>query len=107
MKIDWNKYKNNIPGKLRTKSKISFDVLWQDPLLDKSGVRLFGITQFNPNQIILDTKQSDKEAVLTTWHEFLHAIADSYEVKLTESEVRRLEKAFPYFKEFFDKLEGK
>lgn len=107
MKPNWNDLRNKIPSKIKTKYKTSFDVLWQDNPTDKKGTRLFGCTTFDPNQIVLDTQQSDKEAVMTYWHEALHAFADSYEVKLTEPEVRRLEKAFLYFREFFLRLEGK
>jgi Zn-dependent peptidase ImmA (M78 family) len=81
-------------------------VLWQDNLTETTGGRLYGITRFDPNQIIINTQQSDKEAVLTYFHEALHAFSDSYEVGLTETQVRKLEKAFPYLLDLFRKLEG-
>lgn len=106
-KPDWAKLHSNIPNKLRTKARTHFDVLWQDNLHDRSGAKCYGITEFNPNQIKVCTAMSEKEAVLTVWHEYLHAMSDSYEVTLTESEVRKLEKSFLYFREFFLSLEKK
>lgn len=106
MKVNWSALRNNIPSKLRTKARTSYDVLWQDDLMDKSGTPLFGLTNFDPSQIVLDTKQSDKETIHTIFHEFLHSIDDSYEVGLTEKQVRKLEKSFLYVREFFLKLEG-
>jgi hypothetical protein len=105
--LNWTKLKNNIPNKIRTKARIYFDVLWQDNPTDKSGKRLFGLTTFEPNQIILATNQSEKEAVHTFVHEAIHAFDDSYEIGLTETQVRKLEKAFPYMFKFFMQLEGK
>ncbi len=105
--MNWKKLKNNIPSKLKTKSKVYFDILWQDNLTDKGGKRLFGLTQFDPNQIILDTQQSEKEAVHTAVHEAWHAFSDSYDIGLTEEQVRKLEKAFPYMHKFYLALEGK
>lgn len=107
MKINWQKLRNSIPNKIRTKARTAFDVLWQNDLRSNAGQRWFGVTNFEPNQIIISSDQSDKEAVYTFFHEFLHAIDDSYEVGLTEKQVRKLEKALPYFKELFEKLEGK
>lgn len=107
MKIDWTKLKKQIPNKIRTKAKIVFDILWQDNLVDKQGKSCFGITEFNPNQIKIDTKQTDKEAVHTVWHEAWHAFSDSYDINLTETQVEKLEKATPYLREMFLKMEGK
>lgn len=105
-KPDYTKLRSNIPNNVKTKYKTKYDVLWQDHLVDAGGKSLHGITYFEPNQIILDTMQSDREAVTTYYHEFIHALADTYEVKLTENEVRRLEKSFSYMREFFLRLEG-
>jgi Zn-dependent peptidase ImmA (M78 family) len=104
---NWKKMRENIPNKIKTKYKIVFDVLWQDNLVDGSGKPLHGITRFNPNQIILDNMQSDREAVLTFYHEYIHAISDSYEIEMTETQVAKIEKSFLYMKQFFEKLEGK
>jgi hypothetical protein len=105
--LNWKNLRNNIPNKIRTKAKVFFDVLWQDYLVDKSNNSCMGITEFSPNQIKLDTMQSDKEAVLTFVHESFHAISDTYELGLTEKQVRKLEKAYPYIREMVLKLEGK
>ena len=104
---DWKKMRENIPNKIKTRYKVVFDVLWQDNLVDKGVKPLHGITNFNPNQIILDNMQSDKDAVLCFYHEFIHAVDDSYEVGLTEGQTLKLEKSFNYLKDFFSILEGK
>jgi len=107
MRLNWSKLRQSIPNKIRTKARVVFDVLWQDNLTDRSGNHCFGITEFEPNQVKLDTQQSDKEAVYTVWHEAWHCFSDSYDIGLTETQVRKLEKASPYIRDFFLKMEGK
>lgn len=107
MKKNWSVLKSNIPSKVKTRPKVHFDILWQQNLTDKSNKRLYGITHFNPNQIIIDINQSDKEACYTAFHEVLHAVCDSYQVQLTETQVRKLEKALPYLMDFFEQWNKK
>lgn len=90
---------------MKTSPKDKFEVLWSDNLLDAGGVKLYGMTRFEPNQILLDKEQSDKDAVFTAWHEFLHGLDHSHEIKLTENQVVKLEKCFIYIREFILNLE--
>lgn len=107
MKPDYSLLKSNIPSKIKTKSRTSFDILWQDYIKSSTGIDLDGLTEFDPNRIILETKLSDKDIVHSFFHEFLHAMSDSYDASLTETQVENLEKGFPYFRKFFLILENK
>lgn len=103
-RIDYKKLAKNIPNSTQVAGKKNYEVLYSDTIKDADDV--LGETRFDPNQIVLKNGQSSREMVLTYWHEFLHAAAAEHEVPLTESEVRRLERAFPYFYRFFVTLEG-
>lgn len=107
MKQDWKKSKNNIPTKFRTGVRKYFIVLWADNLKDTKENKLYGLTQFEPKQIVISKDQSDKEAVFTAWHEFLHGIDHDHEIGLTESQVVMLERCYPFVREFILTLEGK
>lgn len=99
--------KNNIPSKVKTAPRKSFEVLWSAGICDTQSNKVFGRTEFEPNRIILNTEQSDKEAVLTTWHEFIHALDHDHDISLTEAQVLKLEKCFQYVRELVLTLEGK
>lgn len=99
--------RTNIPNKIKTGIKKFFDVLWSDGLSDTKGKFLYGKTEFEPNKIIINADQADKDAVLTFFHECIHAIDHDHEIGLTEDQVIKLEKCFPYFREIILVLEGK
>ncbi len=105
--MNWNKFRNNIPNKVRVTSRKFFDILWVNGMQNTVGDKLHGKTEFDPNKIILNTEQSDKEAVLTSFHELIHALDDSHEIGLTEIQVQKLEKTFVFVREFIMKLEKK
>jgi hypothetical protein len=84
-----------------------FSVLWSDKLEDTVGNKLYGMTMFTPKQIVINSDQSDKEAVHTTFHEAIHAWDDEHEIGLTEPQVIKLEKCFPYIRELILTLEAK
>jgi hypothetical protein len=68
MKQNWQKAKKNIPTKVRTGIRKFFAILWADSLSDTKETKLYGLTQFDPRQIIISNDQSDKESVYTAWH---------------------------------------
>jgi Zn-dependent peptidase ImmA (M78 family) len=105
--MNWKKARKNIPNKVRTAPRKSFEVLWANGLTDSQGNKLYGKTEFVPNRIIINNEQTDRESVLTTFHEFLHAIDHDNEIGLTETQVEKLELSFNYLTEFVLKLEGK
>jgi hypothetical protein len=107
MKQNWQKSRNNIPTRVRTGIRKFFAVLWADTLFDTKGNKLYGLTYFDPLQIIISKDQSDKEAVYTAWHEFLHGIDHDHDIGLTEPQVVKLEKCYPFIREFILTLEGK
>ncbi len=107
MRKNWKKLRKNIPNKLHVGYGKQYEVFWQDGLKPGSdGKRVYGETRFEPNQIILDSNQSDKEAVMTVVHEAYHALSAEHDINLTETQVILLEKCFPYIHEFILTLEG-
>lgn len=108
MKQNWQKAKKNIPTKVRTGIRKFFAVLWSDSINEtKDGVKVLGLTMFEPLQIIISKDQTDKEAVYTAWHEFIHGIDHDHDIGLTEPQVVKLEKCYPFIREFILTLEGK
>ena len=106
-KPTYKKMKNNIPTSMKTSTTDNFEVLWSDNLIDAGGKQLDGITRFEPNQILINKNQTDKNAVLTAVHEFFHGLDHSHEIGLTENQVLKLENCFPFIREFLKILEGK
>ncbi len=106
--MNWNKQRRNIPEKIRTGNRKVFSVLWIDHYEDPSGVPLAGGTNFKPKkEILLNPGFPDKEVVHTFFHEYLHSVSYAHEIGLTETQVEKLEKAYPYIREFILTLEGK
>lgn len=93
-RVNWKSIKSRIPSKIQTSSKRSFEVTWIDQFADPT---VQGETRFHPDGIVLCTKDSDKETCHTYFHEVIHAISDTYDVGLTETQVRKLEKSLYYF----------
>lgn len=106
--MSYRQLRKNIPNKIKAKSRIFYEVLWSDNFaFEKDGNKVYGITRFDPNQIVISTTQGDKEAVHTFFHEALHMWSEEHEIGLTENQVMKLEKCFGPMKEFFAILEGK
>lgn len=104
-KLSYKKLKVNIPTNMKTSPTDNFEVLWSDDLTDAGGKKLYGMTRFEPNQVLISKDQTDKDAVLTAWHEMIHALCHSHEIGLTETQVVKLEKSFPYIRQFILTLE--
>lgn len=108
MRINWKKLRSNIPNKVRTAPRSFYEIFWSDAFhFDKENERTYGITRFDPQQIILDSNQPDKEAVHTMYHEFIHALSAEYEIGLTEAQVRGMENTLVAMREFILALEKK
>lgn len=107
--MNWKKLRKNIPNIVRTKARSKYEVFWSDDFsFDTSdGYKTYGITRYDPRQIVINSKQGDKETVLTYYHEYLHGLSEDYEAILTENQVRKLEKSFAYMYEFIETLQGK
>lgn len=91
--VNWAKYKKMIPISIQLARHVKYEVLWTKDF--KDGATL-GETRFDPNQIAIQLDQSNKETVHTYIHEVLHAISQTYDVGLTETQVIKLEKALYY-----------
>ena len=107
-RINWKKLKVNIPNKIHTAPRSFYEVLYIDGFhSDKEdGRKTFGETRFDPQQIVINSKQDPKELIHTLWHEVAHALSEEYGTNLTENQVISVEKWFPAVRELILKLEG-
>lgn len=107
-RINYKKLKKNVPNKIHVAPKSFYEVLYIDGFHTDSpdGRKTFGETRFDPQQIVLNNNQPDKEAIFTLWHEMCHALSEEYETNLTENQVISVEKWFPAVRELILKLEG-
>lgn len=88
--INWKSYYKRIPAQVKIGGHI-FEVCWVDEFpKDK---KQLGESRFEESkQILINLNQPIKEAVLTYWHEILHALSFEYDAELTENQVKALEK---------------
>lgn len=107
MKINFQKLYRRIPTRARVAPRRFFNVLWADSMFDTKGNKIYGKTEFDTSNIILNKDQSERESVLTYWHEFIHALDHDHNIQLTEAQVLALEHTYPYIREFVLTLEGK
>ena len=108
MRTNYKKLRKNIPNKVRAGPRCTYEVLWGDGFaFDKEDQKTYGITRFDPKQIVINKDQGDNEAVHSFFHEFLHAYSHEYDANLTENQVRALERGFNRMFEFFQIIEGK
>lgn len=91
--INWKKLRKQIPSKIQLGSKLYYNVFWAN---DYKNGELNGECDYEKRQIILNMKQSDRESVVTYFHELAHAISYEYNFDLTESQVRNFERSVPY-----------
>ena len=104
MRTNWNKLVKSIPTKIKAgPNKGEYEILL---IKDFHGQDTYGETRFDPKQIVLRSDLKPKLMMETFWHEFCHAISEEHNVGLTEQQILDLESAFPYFRQFFQKLEG-
>lgn len=92
--IRWINFLKKIPSAVHVSRKARYEVVWSDMIGKDENV--LGETRFSPKQIVIKNSLSPKEAVHTYIHEVLHAISEEYDVNLTETQVRKLEKALHY-----------
>jgi hypothetical protein len=86
----WKDLSNRIPHRIHLGKKHYAEVVWVDDFPDG---KTLGETRFEPLQIAIKKKQSDKETVLTYLHEVIHCIDSIHSIGLTETQVLKLEKA--------------
>lgn len=91
--INWKSLTKKIPHRVQVSRKSFYEVCYVDSFVDEN---VLGETRFDVKQIAIKDEQPPKEKVHTYLHELLHAISDEYEVGLTETQVRALEKAIYY-----------
>lgn len=103
MKINWTKYKKNIPSRVKIASKLFYEILYTKQFPDND---TYGETRFDKRQIVLKTKMGPKTLGETYLHEVLHALSAEHDIGLTETQVVKFEQAFPYLIDVINKLEG-
>lgn len=91
---NWKKIKNNIPHRVRIKSKVWYEILWVSDFKDG---KTLGESRFNEKQIVLLNSMSPKLTVSTFIHELYHVISHEYGADLTENQVLKLEDGTSYF----------
>lgn len=95
--MNWKKIRNSIPNQIQLSRKTTYEIVWVDGFKDSS---VLGETRFDAKQIAIKLGQSDKETVLTLYHEIYHALSGEYNANLTENQVLMLEKSLHYFLKF-------
>lgn len=93
MKTPWKSLFNKINNRIQVAKNTFYEVVWIAYSEDNKN---FGETRFDPPQIVIEQGHSEKSTVETYLHEILHAISEEYDVGLTETQVRKLEKALSY-----------
>ena len=101
--IKYKSLKKNIPTHIKVGNN-EYEVLYTDEF---KGGKTDGEMRPEINQIVIRNGMSAKESVHTYFHEFIHAVSEEYDARLTEAQVLQLEKSFADFKNFFHHLEGK
>jgi hypothetical protein len=96
--IRWKKLKKLIPSKIKI-NNYKWEVLWVTEFSNDE--HQLGETRFPERQILININQSDKEAVHTFFHEWIHAMDYENGVDLTEGQVKKLEDEFYWFSKFF------
>lgn len=92
--VNWRKLVKRIPYKVQVGNKLFYEVVWVDRFDDPAQV---GEMDNELKQIRIKIDQSNKEKVLTYLHEVIHAFSDEHNVRLTESQVSKLEKKMLYY----------
>lgn len=89
---NWKKLRRLIPNKVLIKNKVWYHIYWTDKFDDDT----IGITESDKRHIVIKKGMSDQLTVVTYLHECLHAFSDENEIKLTESQILKMEKMFYY-----------
>lgn len=95
--MNWKNLRNNIPSHIQAGRNGLYEVVWVESFKDNDTL---GETRFDPKQIAIKLGQTNKETVATLFHEFFHAVSHEYDINLTESQVKSLEKSLHYFLKF-------
>lgn len=92
--VQWKALVKRIPHKVQIKAKAIYEVLYT-PLIHKAE-DCYGVTRPDTKQILLDAGMKPKNMTSTYLHEVVHAFSIEHDIGLTETQVRKIEKALPY-----------
>lgn len=90
--VNWKKFKKQIPISVQMGKSVA-EVLWTEDFKDGNTL---GEMRHDPKQIVIKKGQSPKNTVVTYIHETAHFVDSVFEIGLTESQIRKMEKAFYY-----------
>jgi predicted GTPase len=93
--MNWKRLLKRIPHKVQVTAKVAYSILWATKEIHRAE-DCYGVTHLDTKQIILTQGQTPKEAVHTYLHEILHSFSEEYDIGLTESQVRKCERALYY-----------
>ncbi len=91
--VNWKKLAKLIPINVTFGRNAMYEIAWIEEFKD---LKTLGETRFEPNQIVIKTKQTPRMTVITYLHECLHAISNECGANLTEPQILALEKAIYY-----------
>jgi hypothetical protein len=80
-----------IPTHVRVTSRVTYQVLWTEGFKDKLQLAECDTTT---KQIIIRSGMSKQQTALAYLHELFHAMDAENKIKLTETQVEKLEQAF-------------
>lgn len=95
-RVNWKKKVTQIPSKVQIAPKLFYDIVWQKELVNASGHKLCGLTDFTNKLITIQMDMPAKLTIETYLHEVTHAMSEEYELGLTENQVLKIEHALPY-----------
>lgn len=92
--MKWSHLLTLIPHKVQITSKVYYEVLWSPKIV--GGEDSYGLMRPDAKQIVLEQGNTPKTTVTTYLHEVIHAFSEEYDIGLTETQVRKMEKALHY-----------
>jgi hypothetical protein len=92
--MDWKSLLARIPNKVQVTSKIFYEILWS-PKIHKAEDAC-GLMRPDTKQIIIEQGHPPKLTTVIYLHEVLHAFSEEYDLKLTENQILKMEKALYY-----------
>jgi Zn-dependent peptidase ImmA (M78 family) len=78
-----------IPPRIKVKYNRVYEILFVDSFEKEN---IVGECRFDKHQIVILNKLTKEESIKTFWHEFAHAVADEYKLKISHKDIYKLEK---------------
>jgi len=92
--MKWLSYVKRIPHKVQITSKVFYEILSSPRIV--GGEDCYGVMRPDVKQIVLLDGMKPKNRITTYLHEVIHAFSNEYDLNLTETQVRGIEKCLHY-----------